>query len=404
MNKNYILLLLLIFPALLLAQSSKQKKADRLYESFAYTKAIEEYKDLVEKDYNTTYNQEQLANSYYKLRDPENAVNYYAMVVEQPNISPEVYYKYAQMLRGVREYDKSREWLQKYQDSARNPQGVKQLLNADEIAVYEGLESFRVNPAAFNSQFSDFGSVENNGNIYFTSARGDSNTRTKIYDWTGEPFLDIYKTTAGSNMVTPVDGNVNTVRHEGPVTFSADGQTMYFTRNNYLKRDGKKDDEGINHLKIYKASMINGEWTNVEELPFSNDKYSVGHPSLSADGNTLYYVSEAPGGMGGSDIYKVSLENGIFGTPQNMGAPVNTPGNEVFPFIAENGNFYFSSDGHKGYGLLDVFVITKDAPQKVQNLGEPVNSNLDDFAFSTCRRRKYPWIRFFKPRRRAGQR
>lgn len=382
MNKNYILLLLLVFPALLFSQSSKQKKADRLYENFAYTKAIEEYKDLLERNYNTTYNQQQLANSYYKLRDPENAVTYYAMVVDQPEISPEVYYQYAQMLRGVREYDKSREWLKKYQEAARNPQGVEQLLKADEISVYEGLESFRVKPAAFNSQFSDFGGFENNGTVYFTSARGTADIKTKIYDWTGEPFLDIYKTPAGSNTVEPVNGNVNTVRHEGPVTLSPDGQTMYFTRNNYLKRDGKKDDEGVNHLKIYKASLVNNEWTNIEELPFTSNDYSVGHPSLSADGNTLYYVSEAPGGMGGSDIYKVSLQNGIFGTPENLGAPVNTPGNEVFPFIAENGNFYFSSDGHKGYGLLDVFVVTSNAPEKVQNLGEPVNSNMDDFAFS----------------------
>ncbi|MDX1602427.1 MAG: OmpA family protein [Salinimicrobium sediminis] len=382
MNKNYLFILLLIFPAILFAQSSKQKKADRYYDNFAYTKAIEEYKDLLEDEYNTAYNQQQLANSYYKLRDPENAVTYYAMVVEQPEISPEVYYNYAQMLRGVREYEKSREWLKKYQEEARNPQGVEQLLKSDEIAVYDGLESFRVNPAPFNSQFSDFGSFENNGTIYFTSARGEADTKTKIYDWTGEPFLDIYKTTTASTNVTPVEGDVNTVRHEGPVTLSADGQTMYFTRNNYLKRDGKKDDEGVNHLKIYKASLENGEWTNIEELPFSNNEYSVGHPSLSADGKTLYFVSEAPGGMGGSDIYKVSVENGTFGTPQNLGAPVNTPGNEVFPFIAENGNFYFSSDGHKGYGLLDVFVVTADAPGKVQNLGEPVNSNMDDFSFS----------------------
>jgi outer membrane protein OmpA-like peptidoglycan-associated protein len=382
MNKNYILLLLLIFPAILFAQSSKQKKADRYFENFAYTKAIEEYKELLEDDYNTAYNQQQLANSYYKLRDPENAVNYYSMVVEQPNVSPEVYYKYAQMLRGVREYDKSREWLQKYQEAARNPQGVEELLKPGEIAVYDGLETFRVMPAGFNSQFSDFGGFYNNGTIFFTSARGEADVKTKIYDWTGEPFLDIYKTTAEGGQVQPIPGDVNTVRHEGPVTISPDGQTMYFTRNNYLKRDGKKDEEGVNHLKIYKASLVNGEWTNIEELPFSSNTYSVGHPSISNDGNTLYYVSEAPGGMGGSDIYKVSVENGIFGTPENLGAPVNTPGNEVFPFIAENGNFYFSSDGHKGYGLLDVFVITTEAPGRVQNLGEPVNSSMDDFAFT----------------------
>lgn len=384
MNKKYSLLLLLIFSAFTLtAQSGKQKKADRLYDDFAYVKAIEVYKDLIERDYNTIYNQQRIADSYYKLRDPENAVQYYAQVVEQPSISPEVYYKYAQMLRGMREYEKSREWLKKYQEEGKNPQQVEELLEPDAIVTYEGLESFRVHPASMNSQYSDFGTLENNGTIYFVSARGDSNTKTRIYDWTGEPFLDIYQTTSGSGSVKPVPGDVNTVRHEGPLTISDDGKTMYFTRNNYLDhRNGKKDDQGVNHLKIYKASLENGEWENIEELPFSNDNYSVGHPSLSKDGKTLYFASDAPGGQGGSDIYKVSVEGDTYGKPENLGPLVNTPGNEVFPFIDEEGNLYFSSDGHKGYGLLDVFVVTKDKPEKVQNLGQPVNSSLDDFSYT----------------------
>ena len=380
MNKKYFLILLLIFPVLSLsAQSGKQKKADRLYDDFAYSKAIELYKDLLEKNYNTAANTEKLADAYYRLRDPENAVQYYASVVDQPNASPETYYRYAQMLRGVREYEKSREWLKKYQQEGKNPKQVEEFLNDDEIAVYDGLETFRVKPAPFNSQFSDFGTFITNDAVYFVSARGEADTKTKIYDWNNEPFLDIYKSSGGS--VVPVPGDINTVRHEGPLTLSADGQTMYFTRNNYLNNhNGKKDKEGVNHLKIYKASWQNGEWDNIEELPFSNDSYSVGHPSLSPDGKTLYFASEAPGGMGGSDIYKVSVTNGTFGTPENMGPKVNTAGNEVFPFIAKNGNFYFSSDGHKGFGLLDVFVLTSEG--KVQNLGEPVNSSLDDFAFS----------------------
>ncbi|MGB7785107.1 MAG: OmpA family protein [Salinimicrobium sp.] len=381
MNKSYFILLLLIFPVLSLsAQSGKQKKADRLYNDFAYTKAIELYKDLLEKDYNTAENTEKLADAYYRLRDPENAVHYYASVVDQPGVSPETYYRYAQMLRGVREYEKSREWLKKYQQEGKNPKQVAEILNDDEIAVYDGLETYRVKPAPFNTQYSDFGTFIADDAVYFVSARGEADTKTKIYDWTGEPFLDIYKTSGSS--VMPVSGDVNTVRHEGPLTISADGKTMYFTRNNYLhKRNGKKDKEGVNHLKIYRASRQNGKWDNIEELPFDSDSYSVGHPSLSADGKTLYFASEAPGGMGGSDIYKVSVENGTFGTPENMGPKVNTAGNEVFPFIAKNGNFYFSSDGHKGFGLLDVFVLTAE-DNKVQNLGEPVNSSLDDFAFS----------------------
>lgn len=383
MNKKYLLLLLLLFSAFALtAQSGKQKKADRLYEDFAYVKAIEVYKDLVEREYNTTYNQQRIADSYYKLRDPQNAVQYYAQVVDKPEVSPEAYYKYAQMLRGMREYDKSREWLKRYQEEAKNPKAVEELLDPEAITTYEGLESFRVQPSGMNSQYSDFGTFVSKGTVYFVSARGEADTRTKIYDWTGEPFLDIYKTSENGS-VNAVSGEVNTVRHEGPLTISADGKTMYFTRNNYKdNRNGKKDEQGVNHLKIYKAELVDGKWDNIEELPFNSDNYSTGHPSLSADGKTLYYASDAPGGLGGSDLYKVSIKEDGFGTPENLGAPVNTPGNEVFPYVAENGNFYFSSDGHKGYGLLDIFVMTSEAPDKIQNLGEPINSSLDDFGFS----------------------
>ncbi len=384
MNNKYLFLLFFIVPVFIVsAQSGKQKKADRLFNDFAYAKAADMYKDLLERDYNTSHNQRKLADTYFRLRDPENAVIYYEQVVQQPDVSPEYYYKYAQALRGVREYEKSREWLRKYQQEGKHAQRAEEFLSGDNINTYRGLETYRVSLADFNSQYSDFGATENNGTIYFTSARGEGNTKTKIYDWNGEPFLDIYKATANPG-VTPVAGEVNTVRHEGPVSISADGRTMYFTRNNYLNnRNGKKDKEGVNHLKIYKATWKNNSWQDVEELPFSSDTYSVGHPSISADGKILYFASEAPGGLGGSDLYKVSIaDDGTYGDPENLGPEINTPGNELFPFRAENGFFYFSSDGHKGYGMLDVFMLAPEDGARVTNLGEPVNSSRDDFAFS----------------------
>ena len=403
MNKKYFSFLLLLFPLVIAAQSGKQKKADRLYEDFAYSKAIEAYQDLVEDNYNKVYNQTQLGNSYYKLRDPYNAVKYYAAVVDEPGVSPEIYYRYAQMLRGVRKYEESREWLRKYLEEGQNPKQAEEILSTDTIAVYEGLESFRVNPVDYNSQYSDFGSHFNNGTIYFTSARGQADTRTKIYDWTGEPFLDIYTVPAQGGSVTALSGEVNSVRHEGPITISEDGKTMYFTRNNYLdNKNGKKDEEGVNHLKIYRAQLEqDGEWEDIQETTISNDQYSVGHPSLSRDGATLYFASDAPGGQGGSDLYRVSISNGTMGAPENLGDQINTPGNEFFPFIAENGALYFSSDGHKGYGLLDIFVVTAEAPNKVQNLGEPVNSSMDDFAFSLSA--EEPSTGFVSSNRTGGQ-
>lgn len=384
MNKNYFFFLLFISQTLFLsAQSSKQKKADRLFDDFAYAKAVDLYQDLLERGYNSDHNKRQLADSYLLLRDPENAVAYYEDVVAQPDVSPEYYFRYAQSLRGVRRYDESRIWLRKYQEEGKNSEHVNRMLSNDEINVYDTNQSFRLRPADMNSKFSDFGGYSVNGIVYFTSARGEGPRSNKIYDWNGEPFLDIYQVPEAGSEVIPLRGDVNTVRHEGPVSISADGKTMYFTRNNYMNRkNGKRDEQGINHLKIYKASLINNEWTDIEELPFNDNTYSVGHPALSPDGQILYFASDAPDGQGGTDLYKVEIQGDSYSTPENLGPQINTPGNEVFPFVAANNTFYFSSDGHKGYGLLDVFlVLPKD--DLVQNMGEPVNSSHDDFSFST---------------------
>ncbi|HET8855322.1 MAG TPA: OmpA family protein [Salinimicrobium sp.] len=382
MNRKYLIYLFLIFPGMILsAQSGMQKKADRLFDDFAFVKAADVYEDLIEQDYNTTYNKKKLGDTYLRLRDPENAVKYYSDVVQQPGISPEYYYKYAQALRGVRKYEESREWLRKYQEEGKNAGLAEEILEADDILTYDGLENFVVRPSEINSDVSDFGAYERNGIIYFTSARAEGSDRDKIYAWNGEPFLDVYQIKDG--VVSPIPGDINTKYHEGPVTISADGETMFFTRNNFIEnKRGKKDDQDINHLKIYKATMEGGQWTNIEETPFSSNEYSVGHPAISADGKTLYFASEAPGGFGGSDIYSVSIEGNTYGTPENLGELVNTPGNEVFPFVSENNQLYFSSDGHRGYGLLDVFVIDLENMSQAENLGSAVNSNLDDFAFT----------------------
>src|SRR5690606_1564572 len=245
MNNKYFFLLVFISQAFLLsAQSAKQKKADRFFDDFAYVKAIKVYEDLLEQEYKTDYNQRRLADSYFQLRDPENAVIHYAAVVQQPDVTPEYYFKYAQALRGVRKYEESRQWLQKYFDEGKNADRIEDYLGTAEINVYKGYESYRVEPSQLNSQFSDFGAILHNGMIYFTSSRAEGSNRNKIYDWNGEPFLDVYQIPYEGGTATPLKGDINTIRHEGPLTMSADGKTMYFTRNNYLNnKNGKKDKE-----------------------------------------------------------------------------------------------------------------------------------------------------------------
>lgn len=382
MKTNYYLILVFLVAGFSLqAQQGKQKKADRLYNDLAYFEAVEVYKELIENDYNTVSNKQKLADTYLQLRSPENAVFYYEDIINEPDISPEYYYKYAQALRGVKRYDESREWVEKYLASNGKSQAAQNMLDEGELGTST---TYKLEEVGFNSQFSDFGVFERGGKMYFVSARAQGvPVKKRVYSWTGEPFLDIYQVNAQTNEISPLPGEVNTKLHDGPAIISPDGNTMYFTRNNYVNnREGKRDKNATNHLKIYKATLNGNTWGNVVELPINSNEYSVGHPSLSADGNTLYFTSDMPGGFGGTDIYKVEISGESFSEPENLGQNINTEQDESFPFVDDDGMLFFSSNGNGGLGLFDIFRVNLNGDMaKVENLGDPINSNLDDFAF-----------------------
>ncbi|MPR32819.1 carboxypeptidase regulatory-like domain-containing protein [Salmonirosea aquatica] len=195
---------------------------------------------------------------------------------------------------------------------------------------------------------------------------------------------------------------LNTKYHEGSATFTADGNRIIFTRNNYNNNKYKTSQEGINKLKLYTAELVNGVWTNVEELPLNSDEYSSGHPALNPDNTLLYFASDRPGGLGGTDIYVSRFENGVWTEPLNAGPEINTKGNEMFPFVDPVGNLYFSSDGHAGMGDLDIFYAPMESYCKAKksiNLGAPINSNRDDFGLITDAERT---TGYFSSNRKAG--
>ncbi|AEI49379.1 OmpA family protein [Runella slithyformis] len=196
--------------------------------------------------------------------------------------------------------------------------------------------------------------------------------------------------------------SINSKYHEGPVAFFKDGKKILFTRNNYLNGKYKTGKDGINKLKLYSAENANGNWRDLKELPFNSDEYSVGHPALSKDDKLLYFVSDMPGGFGGTDLYVSKYEGGNWTTPINLGPAVNSSGNEMFPFIDELGNLYFASDGHAGLGGLDIFyakLMEGVMAKKPRNLGTPINSAKDDFGLITDGERKSG---FFSSNRRQG--
>ncbi|WP_394335688.1 TolB family protein, partial [Flavobacterium aurantiibacter] len=216
-----------------------------------------------------------------------------------------------------------------------------------------------------------------------------SRNKTKRTDgWNEEPYLDIYRvtyTTDGNFGKVEEQTDLNTKWHDGPVTISADGKTLYFSRDSHAEKKFEKDKKlnaKFGQVNLFRATKNGEKWENITALPFNSNTYSTSAPALSADGKTLYFSSDMPGSIGGTDIWKVSINGDSYGKPENLGPHVNTEGNEQFPFITADNLLYFASNGRTGLGGLDIFVANLAKNEPASNLGKPVNSEKDDFAFS----------------------
>jgi outer membrane protein OmpA-like peptidoglycan-associated protein len=221
--------------------------------------------------------------------------------------------------------------------------------------------------------------------MYTGPTANDSRTAASFAPYGFFDGLGLVPSRSKSTGTQEFSKELNTKYHEGPVTFSADGSTIIFTRNNYNEGKSSKSSDNVNKLKLYIAQLTDGGWSNVQELPFNSDEYSSGHPALSRDGKTLYFVSDRPGGQGGTDIYLSRYENGAWSRPLNLGPEINTKGDEMFPFLDENSNLYFSSNGRPDrLGELDIYfaVLTGQVPQ-IMHLDAPINSKGDDFGLIT---------------------
>ena len=389
MKKIYtILLLIAVSTTIVSAQNSKTKKADNLYDRLAYTDAAQAYQKVLKKGTTDVYVFERLANCYYFINDTKKAEMYYKRVAKSKDANPETIYNYAQTLKANGKFSDYNTWMKNFAKLSPNDTRVKEFMKnpnyipkiMDDMARYTA-----TNMEDINSEYADFGGIVYGKDFYFASGR---NTSRKTYQWNEEPYLEIYKATnVGGTMKNAelLNGDVNTKYHESNAVISADGKRMYFDRNDYFEGDYDKSANGINQINLYYAENIDGKgWSAVVSAPFNNNEYSTGHPALSQDGKTLYFVSDMPGGKGGSDIYMVAINSdGSLGTPERLGDNINTEGKELFPYIDSNGTLYFSSNGHMGIGGLDVFYAEAqgDGFDVVNNLGKGVNSSADDFAY-----------------------
>ncbi|RBP34908.1 outer membrane protein OmpA-like peptidoglycan-associated protein [Oceanihabitans sediminis] len=386
MKKIKIFITLLLLSSLsITAQNKYTQTADKHFDKFEFVEAIAAYNKLVEKGQGDAYVYTKLAEANYNIFSTTEAEKWYAKALESSQ-DAEMMYKYSQMLKANGKYDASNQWMHKFAKANPKDDRAKAFLaNQDYLpGILEGVQKYELESLGFNSEASDFGGTLKDGVLYFTSAR---NNARRTYGWNEEPFLDIYQVAVseGDNAeAEPVKGSINTKYHEGLVTFSPDGNTMYFSRESFYDGVYEKIEDSktkISVIHLFKATKSGDSWKNVKALPFNSDSYSVKNPSLSVDGKTLYFASDMPGGFGKYDIYKATVNaDGSFGDPENLGAKVNTEGQEMFPFISDNGTLYFSSNGHLGLGGLDVFYTT--ASGDVVNAGAPINSNSDDLAFT----------------------
>jgi outer membrane protein OmpA-like peptidoglycan-associated protein/tetratricopeptide (TPR) repeat protein len=386
MKNLYVVLSFFAIISSIVAQNQDTKVADKLFQRLEYLKAIKEYQKLVDQGKVDGYVYKQLADTYYNMFNTREAIKWYAKATETSQ-DPETYFRYSQMLKSEGKYEESNNQMVKFAALApkdlrakafnENPNYVPKLVKGVDYVV---------SLIAINSDKSDFGAVLYDKTLYFTSAR---NSSAKSYGWNGDPFLDVYSSIMGDSgaFSEPIPlKSINHKRHDGPVTISADGNTMYFSSDSF--REGLFEKDKNNHLKLgknnlYVATKSGDAWTTIKSFPFNSKDYSLSNPSLSRDGKTLYFSSNMNGSIGGVDIWKVSVNGSEFGEPENLGSKVNTEGNESFPFIADdNTTLYFASNGKQGLGGLDIFQIDLAKGTEAVNMGKSLNTEKDDFGFT----------------------
>jgi outer membrane protein OmpA-like peptidoglycan-associated protein len=388
-KKTYITFSLILLLSTSYGQNNATLKADKLFESYQYVAAIEEYQKLAESKNANEHVYTKLAESYYAVFDSENAAKWFAKATAKGKADAETYYHYAQALKVLGKYQEANNQMDIFavlmpqDDRAKahltNPNYIPSL--ATNSKLFDVAETTLKNKGQ-----SDFGALLTNDNIlYFTSTRNSSNKTDK---WSDQPYLDLYQSTRDSegkfSEPKPLT-ELNTPFHDGPLTISADGNTLFFARDGLSEgqyEKNKKTKIKVGQQGIYRATKVEGKWKNIEALPFNSASYSVTNPSLSTDGKTLYFASNMPGGLGQSDIWKVTVDGNNYGKPQNLGTRVNTADKENFPFISADNTLYFSTTGRQGFGGFDVYKVNLNGSESPQNLGRPLNSEKDDFSLS----------------------
>lgn len=389
------LLLCIIASSGVFAQFSKVKRARMHMEQLNYMGAIELYNQILDKDDNPEA-KINIAEAYRKVNDSENAEYWYGQVVQLSDAEAIHKLYYGQMLQRNGKCDLAKEWYQAYVDAVPEDQRGQYLVQAcdyeDELRT-KNAGIYEIVHVDFNSNLDDFSPAYYDDGLVFASERDKGVAIVRTTEWTGNPFNELFQVKREKEGKEPAEytyekpekysKKLNSKFHDAAVTYNKDQSKIYFTRNNIMNGKVGKDDDGIIRLKIFSATISGDKWKDLEGLPFNSDEYSVAHPTLNVEGTKMYFSSDMPGGFGGMDLYMTTMDGSSWGPPINLGARINTEGNEIFPYFDSNSErLYFGSNGHVGLGGIDIYYMDdkgEDQFGEVTNMGYPLNTISDDF-------------------------
>ena len=395
MNKIKIVSALFLFSIIHLftygQENVKLKRANKFFENYAYAEAINLYEELASQKIEYKLVCEKLANSYRFINNTEKAAFWYAEYVKFGDYNYNDAFYYSMALRSNKKTKEADEWMEIFRKlNAKDSRGLT-FASKEEIMkeIHNKKNNFRITNLHFNTKGIEFAPFTTSSGELFLVAEDENQLYVKReFEWNKTAFLDVYKFSKINDTTfekkAKLKGKINTKFHDGPITMSPNNpDIMFFTRNNYLHKKTLSK-EGVLKLRIYSATKNKkGKWKNIDKLHLGPDDYSYGHPALSKDGSKLFFTSDMPGSIGGTDIWMIVKEKNKWGKPINLGPDVNTEGNEMFPYVSSNGDLFFASNGHVGLGGLDVFYapFNNNSYRHIYNLGEGINSPKDDFSF-----------------------
>jgi len=375
----------------LFAQNNKHfERANDYYERFDYLKAIQFYEMAAEKDPTNPEISFKIGMSYRSIGDLVSSGIWFEKAIKNGHTNSICSLYLAEAKKADGKYADAIHYYKMYSD--KMPKDSRAINHLRDTSYYHQL--LRTNPdiqiknLGVNDDGPAFGVTSFEDKFIFSSPAEEGVSIKESGIWTEMPYLDLFvgEKGAGNELVNiqPLEGIINSRFHDGPASFDPTNKILYITRNNIVDGKPLRDNTGTVNLKIYQAKRENAQWTDLQELGFNSDEFSNAHPCVTYDGTALFFISNRPGGFGGTDIYKcLRLPNGTWDKPQNLGNSLNTPGNEMFPYIHTDGTLYFASDGHAGLGGLDMFNTTplpgsNDYSMPI-NPGSPINTCYDDF-------------------------